>query len=427
MAHDRKVNELRPNMPEGNARVEPPSRPGRRYELTLLFTIAALVSWVFGAFMVALPFVVKRFGGSDMDVGFAQGISFLCYLFGCIVSTFVLDRFNGKYCVLSGIGGISLVMVAICLTVSLARPGPDSEAAVRGLFFLSALVGAFSAAIWPSLMGWVSAHHKGEEFNRRLGAFSVSWSLGSLVGMVLGGILVQISPHWPFFMAGVCAVMAMVSASVVHYEGQSRESESQVERHEAPARDLLARFFWVSRLMQFMLFICIGIVTSQLGLLFKFELGFAESQYGFFLAAIMVAQMGAFYVGGKVHDWYFRMRYLWACHGIVMVGLLIILQGGPLATYFATAILLGLAKSLLNLSHLYYSAARSMRRSVSMAVHEAIVAVALFIGAVAGGWISDHYDRYMPYKIAIGIVGLSLVIQTMVRYYPESAIKLKRA
>ena len=53
-----------------------------------------------------------------------------------------------------------------------------------------------------------------------------------------------------------------------------------------------------------------------------------------------------------------------------------------------------------------------------MALHEAITAVAISIGAVAGGLISDHFDRFMPYKFAFVLVCLSLVIQLVIRYYP---------
>jgi len=412
-------------MPKRKRIIKAARQWGRQYDKLLLLLISCLISWIFASFMVAIPFIVKLFGGSDTDVGVAQGVSFLCYVVGCIISTFVLDRFNGKRCVQVGIGGIVLVMIATYFTFSQASPGHDDRGLVLTLYVLSALLGGFSSAIWPSLMGWVSAQYEGKEFNKRLGAFSVSWSIGSLAGMAVGGILVQINPEWPFITTSVLAMLAFLSASIVPHEGRSGFRKISDDCLDVPGGLLLTRFRWISRVVLFIIFVCAGIITSQLGLLFKFELGFSESMYGLVMAVIMAMQMVVYYVGGKTHHWYFSMRYLWACHGVVMLGLLIVMRGGMLISYFVAACLLGMAKSLIYLSHLYYSASRSMRRSVLMAVHEAIIAVAISIGAVAGGLISDHFDRYMPYKFAFGLVCLSLVIQTVIRYYPRIEMKVK--
>ena len=54
--------------------------------------------------LVAIPFIFKRFGGSDTQLGLCMGLWFVSYLIGCLLIGGFLDRFNPKSVVLIGAG-----------------------------------------------------------------------------------------------------------------------------------------------------------------------------------------------------------------------------------------------------------------------------------------------------------------------------------
>ncbi len=49
-----------------------------------------------GVWFVAMPFILKRLGGTDTQLGLCIGLWFVGYTIGCISAVSVLDKFRAK-------------------------------------------------------------------------------------------------------------------------------------------------------------------------------------------------------------------------------------------------------------------------------------------------------------------------------------------
>ena len=102
-------------------RWEAKSIAGSRVEATFLYVSAFLMAFSLGTWGVALPFIIKRLGGTDADVGvyFAANMGF--YAVGCLVTGALLHHLNPKRAAQFGAGGIGLMVVATTGVVFLAE------------------------------------------------------------------------------------------------------------------------------------------------------------------------------------------------------------------------------------------------------------------------------------------------------------------
>jgi MFS family permease len=117
-----------------------------------------------GIFLVVLPFVVKRLGGSDGAVGVTMSLYSTAYLLACMALSPLLDRFNSKRLVQIGIVGIVVSTLGLFLTLFWAR---ELSRLIWMVNLFSALIGAFTASYWPPIMGWISRDVAGGAIERR--------------------------------------------------------------------------------------------------------------------------------------------------------------------------------------------------------------------------------------------------------------------
>jgi MFS family permease len=117
--------------------------------LSSLCFAAFMMSAALGIFLVALPFIVKRLGGSDGDVGLSVALNFFAYLAACMIGMVLLDRFNPKRILQVGVAGIVVSLVGLVLTVIFAD---KSRASIWILNLFSMLLGVLTAMYWPPLM-----------------------------------------------------------------------------------------------------------------------------------------------------------------------------------------------------------------------------------------------------------------------------------
>jgi MFS family permease len=370
--------------------------------------------------MVALPFIVKRLGGTDFDVGLGIGLGFGGYMTALVASLLGwirLERFNIKRVVQCGTCVIMVIPVLGYLTVTAAEKGYLGESAIFILIGLATIQGLAAVMFWPRVMNWLSVGHEGRELNRRLGVFNVVWSFSGMVGPYIGGYLVEVNSRVPIIVGIVISGLSFVVVSFAGKPGKGGAAgvnNGDGNRMEAMEVLLRRRFMWMSRVGLLISFICIGLVRTPLPLLFKENLGFSESNYGATVMIMSAAVFVVFFAAARTHWWHYVMWIFLVTEGMLLLSMGLILNGERLGVLFAAAGLAGGGQAFLYASHLYYGISGAENRQRRTMIHETTLCLGMLIGSLAGGYLSENVGPYSPYWfgfcVVVGGLGAQLVI-----------------
>lgn len=412
-----------------------------------LYLAAFFMATSINVWWVALPFIVKRMGGSDTHVGLCFAAQMACYLVGCLLASFVLDQLNPKRVVQAGSAAAAVAMFATGTLVTLAQCGTDFPRPVLLLSITAALFAASTAFFWPPMMGWLSTGYEGGKLNRRLGIFTVSFSCGNILGPYLGGLLVEQGTAWPFAVIIPVSILCFLAACLprnprpirhaLHQAATSLgdapptpasapigvlpahgPSEPQDYKKTPPldyvGHPYLTRFRWTARIALLTSVIIAALIRTQLGLLLKFELGFSESTFGMIILTMACASLATFMVIGRVHTWHYVRSLFAAAQIIILVACVLILNSQTITMFMVAAILFGLSNAFLYSSHLFYGVSGRRKRAATMAIHEIILSGGFATGALLGGFLSDRFDPYMPYKFGLATFIVAILAQIIV-------------
>jgi MFS family permease len=381
--------------------------------LVALCFAAFVMSIAGGIYLVALPFMIKRLSGTDGDVGVGMALNFGAYLLVCLASSRLVDRFNAKRLVQYGAIGILLAFIGAALTVLWGHQGP---AAIWTLNIFSMLAGMFTAIFWPPMMGWVSTGYEKEALSHRLGSYNMSWSTGSWISPYLGGLLVSIGSTWPMAVAAVILILCFASIRFARNPQRdkaiiaARESNSVLQEFHPN----LVAFRWMARVALVTAFVCMGLLRSQLGLLFKFELGYSEATYGIAITVLCAANFAVFTAAGRLHKWHYVGWLFWGAQAVTALAMLLVVYCPYLWVLLAAAGIVGICEGFAYVSHMFYGISGGKKRSGLMALHEFLLSSGFVIGSVAGGYISDSFGRYVPYWFGAGAIILGLAVQAII-------------
>jgi len=320
---------------------EAKSMVGSRMQATLLYVAAFLMSFSIGTWWVALPFIIKRLGGTDADVGvyFATNMGF--YAFGCLATGALLSHLNPKRAVRLGAASMGLIAAVTTAVVFMAERAICPFQPILLMFVMAALSGVSMSFFWPFLMGWLSTGHEQRQLNRQLGIFNASWSSGGVISPLFGGLLVERGSFEPLLAAVAGLVLCFVAVSLA---GGVKSVTASTFKKNSPSdivHPLLPQFRWMAMIGLFTAFLCFGLFRSQLGLLLKDELGFSESTFGVVVMALSMANFLVMAAAGRTHYWHYRLGvYAAAWFGLV-VGMLIIIYGGKIWSFLVAAVVLG--------------------------------------------------------------------------------------
>ena len=363
------------------------------------------------AWYVGLPFVVKGIGGADMDVAWCAALWTLVYSAMCVLGVRFLDRLAPRRVLHAGAITVGVLFTANLLLVFTLSRGQANPLAIHILMLNSLLHGLFLSAYWPPLMGWVSLGHHGAALSRRLARFNMSWSSGAVLGPFVGGFLVEYS--WRGWVVGVYALVLGALALILLTRAVPRPSAEETAADDAAARsaesvapDRQRMFLWASRIGLVLSFVFIGVFRMHLPILFKFEFGYTESQYGLAVTFVALTTFASFVVLTRWSSWHYRSWLFLGAQALVAILFVACLVRTPLVAYYGIAILAGVAGAFLYMSHQFYASATAPSRSAAMAAHEGLLGFGFLVGSLGAGALSDHVGRTAPYWAGAALVGV---------------------
>jgi len=383
-----------------------------------IYMAAFFMSFYGGIYIVSIPFVIAFLGGTDKDLGLCASMGFVSYLVGCIATGSLLDRFNSRRLAQLGSGVVTISTAAMLMIVLLSIRGYNLSNPVMLVIITAMLSGLLTSIYWPPIMGWLSTGQEGRDLNRRLGIYNMSWSAGLAVSPFLGGLLVESSIVMALFAAIVFAALAFVAVTLAHppeIQGAQRNSNDNSQVFLGPASFLLVRFRWMSRIALVTGFTCVGLMKTQLALLFTMELGFSKSQFGTVTAIMWLITCMVFFTASRTHIWHYRIVPSILAQLSVLLSMLMIIEYSLPTAFFVVAVLMGLGQAFIYISHQFYAASQSTKRSGSMALHEILLSAGQIIGFVAGGYLADFFGRrVVPYWFGLFVIVIGMAAQLAV-------------
>lgn len=377
------------------------------------------MSFALGMLGTSVPFVISAMGGSDKHVGLCSGLAFLSYVTTCLAWGPFVDRFNSKD--ISKIGGAGMAFSTFAM-VMLVGSGVDSLGPVSNvwLFLIFAMSnGFFMSSWWPPIMGWISTGHESHSLGKRLGGYNICWTMGLTLSPVFAGLILEHSHFATLLTLSCFALTAFISVLT------APKPLKQVELNDKQPQDngfvnhpRLKAFRRMARIALISVFICVSISKTQLALLFKYNLGFTESQFGMATTARYFLTAFTFFILGRTQRWHYNRKIFFSAHLLAITSMVIIIFGSHnssgLWLFCAALFFLGVAKPILFQSHQYYAVSGSNKRSRQMAIHEVLLGTGFGIGSIGGGYIAELFGRsYAPYIFAVSIVVSAIAIEAI--------------
>lgn len=377
---------------------------------------------------VVMPFIVKSLGGSDTDVGICFMSQMSVYVVFCIWAGFTADAICPKKVLL--IGSAAQVAVTAGITAVVWLKANLIISPIQQLVLLMAVIGIITAFYWPVMMGWISQGHNGAELTRRFGFYNVTWGTANMLLPVVGGYLMEINyltALWAaVLMITVCLLFVFTLAKPQPSAAGKPLNQSQTAEIVSPQNQ---KFVWMSRIALLSTYICIGMYRSQLGILYKYQLGFGESAYGWSVSAMCLCNVAVFFLMGKSHWWHHKKTFFSLSQLLIIISMVMIVFSRNVFVQISTAALAGLTYSAVYSSHQYYGVCGGTRRAGRMAIHETIIGAGYAIGSVAGGIISDNFGRFCPYIFGCVLMALTgaaeLILWFTIPYENQNSSKEK--
>lgn len=364
---------------------------------------------------VVMPFIVKALGGSDTDAGLCFMGQMGVYVIFCLLIGRVIDSFRPKKVLVLGAAAEILIVLGLLATVRYGSHNGASLSPIMRLIFLMSMTGVVTAFFWPVMMGWISTGHEGAELTKRFGFYNVTWGMANMILPIIGGYLMEIDYIWPLALAALMLLGCFAAASFARCLSENPKPQ-QNSPPDSVCRGSMQenrQFLWASRVALLATFICIGIFRSQLGILYKFELGFKESAYGWSVSLMCLFNVLVFWLMGRSHSWHYKKGLFAASQVSIILCMLVIILTGSLFLQLLASGLAGICYGVVYSSHQYYGVSGGTKRSGLMAVHETLIGAGFAIGSLVGGVLSDAFGRYAPYEFACGVILTAGLIQVI--------------
>jgi len=365
-------------------------------EESLLYTFAFLVDGCISVVWFCIPLLALQLGASYEDLGVLGAIGSLTYALSCLLVGRLSDRV-----------GYQRTIIITCFIVALLFSSYLVVTQVVHMLILSGITGVIVAGLWPPLQAWIGQGKEGRKLLRALGGYNISWSLGVLVGPVLGGLLYAVYPTGIFALcAGLIGLLA-IGLKVVRVR---EEEPFVVEVSKSTSFPLARRFLPIAWTANFTTFFSGGAIRALFPKLAG-DLGISLELLGYLLGLIGLAQLFTFVVLARSAWWQFRWGPLAAIQ-LAGAGGLLLLASGKSPFLLAAALLLhGLLAGVTFTASIFYSLYTREGGGRRTGFHEAIIGSGFLFGPLLGGFAAEHIGSRSPYLLSAGVVFAGLMLQ----------------
>ena len=356
---------------------------------------------------VALPLWIRDMQANPFQTGLIGSVGGVAYIAVALSVDHVFARVNKKAFLI-----VAMMLHALAVAVMPSVP------AVQWLAGAVLLQGTAMAMFWPVWQICLRRLARGS-LTAAVGGFSVAIGVGAAGGSLVGGVLYEIDPRLPFYLAALISLG--VGAFIVRFPSlEDGETEERAGSNESPAAVNVEppasaiRLLWIARLANFGLFFCI----SALAWLFPFlarDLAISPSQFGVMMGVLRGTPIVVQFAMGRTEAWHDRLLPLLAAQALAIVGLAFVFFSSSTLLLSLAFALVGIGSGTTYFYTVYYSIHASTSGGAKTGCNEAIIVGGSVGGSFFGGLVAQRFTVRAPNLLCIGlVVGLGIV-QLLIR------------
>lgn len=381
----------------------------KKSKIWLLFIVAFVIVAGYTVFTPILPFLVKKLGGQESQVGLVIALAPLTTVIFSPILGALADRWGRRPIILLGMGGMAVWFGLYALASSM------------NFLYLGSLVGGvFSAGAMAAVNAYVSDVTSEEERGKYITQVQAAQMMGAFLPPLAAGFLAGISLRLPFYIMLGIAVLGLILCITALSESLSAE---QKEKANAQAEGVLqmvgssfARLFGYLAtpigpllLIAFLIAFPTGFFETSLPLLVS-NLGLSTSQSGIvFSAATLAVVIAQVVIVEKMMKRYGEMANILA--GMVSAIIFYILI--PFSTGFWMILVINAVLAFTtsqmrpaNITLLTKNAPTE-EQGLSQAAYNLYTSIGRIIGPILGGILFSQFGGKLTLFIAAFIFGLS--------------------
>jgi DHA1 family tetracycline resistance protein-like MFS transporter len=197
----------------------PPPKPARRAALVFIFITIVLDMLAVGMIVPVLPNLVASFLGGDTAKAarmyglFGTVWALMQFVFAPVLGT-MSDRFGRRPIVLLSNFGLGLDYILMALAPTLTW------------LFVGRVISGITAASVPAASAYIADVTPEEKRAKAFGMLGAAFGLGFIIGPAAGGLLGNISPRLPFWVAAALSLVNAMYGLFVLPESLGREKRA---------------------------------------------------------------------------------------------------------------------------------------------------------------------------------------------------------
>lgn len=274
--------------------------------------------------------------------------------------------------------------------------------AAWNLILIYVVAGAAAAFFWPMLEAALVRGARGDEKNKRIGVFNISWSLADAMGAAIAGGLYLLWPRLPFLLLIICLMTVIIAALLAgriaaREHGQYEPAEEDKSGPAAVTMEVRQGFASAAWTGNFVAHGITGILRSVFTAPAVDVFKMSPLGIGFAIGTFNAVRTLTFAFLRQRNDWAYNKKMFSAAHAVLALGMLLILLAAWLPSNQMAVALVFMALSLaavgcgvIYYSSIYYSINLSQQVASHTRLHEAYLgagATGLVLGAGGFHWL----------------------------------------
>jgi len=368
-----------------------------------LFFSAMQMDFNFDLVTLAIPLLAISLGASSWQLGLLGASQRLLYIPVCPLSGRFSDRWGRKGLAISG----SILFGVTCLSLTRIR-------SVTGIAWLVPCIGVTLGLFWPALQGWLSDQGESHLLRRSTSLFNLFWSTGSMLGMVLAGLLMRYSQRLPFYLAAgvamsIVLLLAKTDTKKRHLQSFSPELDSN-HVSDSPWNDAQRRAALTSL---FLAFLVIGGVTTQFPKLAT-QLGYSTTLIGFTMGFLPLFRTLGFLVFDRSKASPDISAPLNSVKLILMAAMTVLVLTRTVIWFMVAFALLGFVYAAIFSFSQYLCLKNPARAGRRIGYHESLMLGGIVLGSILSGFLAENFGFRVAFGSGILLSGVAFMAQPKV-------------